>query len=573
MAINRISGNILADDLRRGANLAVQGNLIYFDVSNDRVGILTSSPQEDFDIEGNLRVGNFTVYELGNVDVGNIWINNLQDPVAASDAATKNYVDNASTNVNVTISDGANTQQVFNGSTITFLDVANQTTVTVSATDTVTIGLPDDVIISNSLSVTGNVTAGNLTSLGITDTAELISSGNITGQNITATDGIFANTVSATGNVTADYLVANTGITTSGNISGGNIYVTGMIEAVGNIAGSNLVASQDVVAVSVTASGNITADNLSVANTISSEWLSVENANIGNASIVDLSVTDMAANGNVSVSGDLSANNISANNLIDTETLVATGNISANNISANFSISAQSGEFSGNISADYIFGNFGAAGNNTQIQFNDNDVIAGSPALIFDKTSNVFTVLGNVSADFAILDSVISNSISSISADINGNIVYVGSLIGNSILGNNDLLLQTQSDQNITLDPGLGLVDIDTTTGLIIPTGNTAQRPGSASTGTIRYNTDAERIEVYDGAQWDQVVSDVTAQIITPDGVANTYVLDRDSTSAATLVAINGIVQLPAVAYTVSANSITFVEVPLSTDIIDIRFL
>lgn len=127
---------------------------------------------------------------------------------------------------------------------------------------------------------------------------------------------------------------------------------------------------------------------------------------------------------------------------------------------------------------------------------------------------------------------------------------------------------------NITLAPtGDATAIIDTVSGLVVPVGNTAQRPGTPATGTVRFNTDIQRVEVYDGTEWDTVVAGVTAQIITPDGSSLQYALDRDSTSAATMVAVNGVVQLPTVSYTVTANVITFAEAPLTTDIIDIRFL
>ena len=127
---------------------------------------------------------------------------------------------------------------------------------------------------------------------------------------------------------------------------------------------------------------------------------------------------------------------------------------------------------------------------------------------------------------------------------------------------------------NITLAPtGSATVIIDTESGLVIPVGNTLQRPSPAATGTVRFNTDTDRAEIYDGSEWDSVVAGVTGQIITPDGSSLQYALDRDSTSVATLVAVNGVVQLPTVAYTVTANVITFAEAPLVTDIIDIRFL
>jgi len=89
----------------------------------------------------------------------------------------------------------------------------------------------------------------------------------------------------------------------------------------------------------------------------------------------------------------------------------------------------------------------------------------------------------------------------------------------------------------------------------------------------VRFNTDTSRVEVYDGTGWDGIASNVTNQIITPDGSSTIYVLNRDSTDAAALIAVNGVVQLPGVAYTVSGNVLTFAEAPLTTDIIDVRFL
>ena len=35
-----------------------------------------------------------------------------------------------------------------------------------------------------------------------------------------------------------------------------------------------------------------------------------------------------------------------------------------------------------------------------------------------------------------------------------------------------------------------------------LPAGSTAQRPGSPSTGMIRYNTDVNRLEQYNGSAW-----------------------------------------------------------------------
>lgn len=38
--------------------------------------------------------------------------------------------------------------------------------------------------------------------------------------------------------------------------------------------------------------------------------------------------------------------------------------------------------------------------------------------------------------------------------------------------------------------------------GLVVPTGNTSLRPSTPSTGEIRYNTETNQYEVYNGTQW-----------------------------------------------------------------------
>jgi hypothetical protein len=69
------------------------------------------------------------------------------------------------------------------------------------------------------------------------------------------------------------------------------------------------------------------------------------------------------------------------------------------------------------------------------------------------------------------------------------------------------------------------------------------------------------------------MVGGVTNQLFNGDGSTLVFTLDRTTTSAAALVMFNGVVQIPTVAYTVTGNIITFAEAPLSTDVIDIRFL
>jgi len=154
---------------------------------------------------------------------------------------------------------------------------------------------------------------------------------------------------------------------------------------------------------------------------------------------------------------------------------------------------------------------------------------------------------------------------------------YVDTNSGAAALGNlniaNTTITSNLAVANITLAPtGNSTVIIDATSGLVLPVGNTAQRP-TGVTGTVRFNTDSDRAEIYDGTEWDSLTGNVTAQVVNGDGSTLVFVLDRSSTTAATLVIINGVVQMPTTAYSVSGNTLTFTQAPVISDAVDIRFL
>lgn len=155
-------------------------------------------------------------------------------------------------------------------------------------------------------------------------------------------------------------------------------------------------------------------------------------------------------------------------------------------------------------------------------------------------------------------------------SQISGNVTSIGNLVVNDTT-----ITTSTANANISIDPnGTGTFVIVGTNGFVMPVGNTAQRPSPASAGTLRFNSEYARIEYYDGAEWDVVAGGVTNQTInTADGVTDTFVLDRESTTAAVLVMLNGIVQIPVSAYSVTGNSLVFTQAPAISDIIDVRFL
>lgn len=158
---------------------------------------------------------------------------------------------------------------------------------------------------------------------------------------------------------------------------------------------------------------------------------------------------------------------------------------------------------------------------------------------------------------------------------------YIDQLVGNGVsnIGNltvTDTTITTiTANANINIDPnGSGTFTIVGTNGFVIPVGNVAQRPSPVSEGTLRFNSEYGRLEYYDGTEWDVVGGGITNQTInTANGITTVFTLDRESTTPATLVILNGVVQLPVVAYSVTGNTLTFTEAPVTNDIIDIRFL
>ena len=153
----------------------------------------------------------------------------------------------------------------------------------------------------------------------------------------------------------------------------------------------------------------------------------------------------------------------------------------------------------------------------------------------------------------------------------------VGGDLGNITFSNNTIS-SSSANATIVIQPtGTGVVTIDTTTGLVLPTGNTVQRPASPDSGTVRFNTSTLNLEIYDGFSWTTAgggnTFTITNQTISPDGSSAVYTLDQDSTSSSILLTINGVNQTPDIDYSVAGNSLTMATTPLNSDLIQVRFL
>lgn len=209
--------------------------------------------------------------------------------------------------------------------------------------------------------------------------------------------------------------------------------------------------------------------------------------------------------------------------------------------------------------------------------------IQDSANLTFDGTTLTTTAVAvdNLTAD--------GNTIASTS----GKLIFAGvagqEIVFNEASADVDFRIESDNDANaLTVQGSSGNVGMGTATpttdvtlhisatdSMIIPVGTTGQRPGTPATGMYRFNTTLGAQEIYDGSSWNAGAdfTVMTADAFAGDASAVAFTLSSAGTTSTTLVAINGVVQIPTTAYAVSGTTLTFTEAPAVGDAIDARVL
>jgi hypothetical protein len=265
-----------------------------------------------------------------------------------------------------------------------------------------------------------------------------------TGIVITDIDGNIAVSVDGVSNVA---VFTTTGMTAAANVNALNLNAT-------NINGTVQTANQPAITqlgtlVNLNVAGNTVSNNLAANSTISSS---------GN-----ITATGNITGGNISSSNSITAaGNVNAINVNASGNLVSSGGISA--VGDITTTGTFIGTFAGNIT-----GNFVIPGSNTQVVFNTNgnaDAVAG---MTYNKDSNVFTVLGNVSAG----NLLISTAITATGNVTGGNLITTGlaAVTGNITGGNIITAGQVSAGTTITATGNVTGGNI-TTTGVVTATGN-----------------------------------------------------------------------------------------------------
>jgi hypothetical protein len=108
-------------------------------------------------------------------------------------------------------------------------------------------------------------------------------------------------------------------------------------------------------------------------------------------------------------------------------------------------------------------------------------------------------------------------------------------------------------------------------TGVVLPTGSSANRPDNALFGMIRYNTDLGLVEFFNGTLWLTVSTGdsitYTVDDFTGDGSTTVFTMSvAEDTATQLIVFVGSIYQDPATAYTVDGGyDITFTSAPPNT--------
>ena len=502
--------------------------------------------------------------------------------------------------------------------------------------------LSGNIITVTTASITGNIYSANITTVNISITGNIKDSVNVdnsviannffatnvisAGGNIIAYDTVNSNNLSLSGNVisplnvtgtaTAQYVVATNDVSALGNVVAANFTTTG---PQGNISGANVISG-----ITLTASGNVYGQYLVTPNT-------TINSGVFTTGVVSATGNIQTANyliGNGYYITDINPANVAVS-------LISNGNSYANIATYNGNLVVAIGASANTVATFYDNGvNFGGdistvgnvsvgSGNildsaNTGIQLysaniaqlnysNTGLVTADSTGILLQTGSYVFTLsttgdisapgafsaLGNISTSNNIITTGLvtatgnvygGNAVIATDISAGGNILTSGYVSASGNIQSGTTLLVDTTTSSVSLGANVqettgATLAINATDSMLIPVGNTAQRPVTPATGMLRYNSTLSECEVWNGAAWVTVGGSTFTVIqneqFNGDGSTTTFTLASSQTTDSCIVTINGVVQIPTTAYSVSgvypSCVLTFTEAPEVGDTIDVR--
>lgn len=189
-------------------------------------------------------------------------------------------------------------------------------------------------------------------------------------------------------------------------------------------------------------------------------------------------------------------------------------------------------------------------------------------------------------ANSAVFNSGLTTGTFQIKSATSGNVALFANLSGGGATTESIII----GGANTVVQSGVTL-KVGSTTTMMVPVGPSSTRPsniygvGYDVAGMVRFNSSTNVLEFYDGSAWISaggnftVISDrqfsgnVAGGFGNVDGTNTNFTLQSTSTTSSTIVSINGIMQFPTLAYSVSGTTLQFTEPPAPGDVIDARIL
>jgi hypothetical protein len=190
MAIGRISGQLLKSNLlRAGENLAFETDLLYLDVVNSRIGIRTTTPTVDLDVNGHTRSTNVTVdnqLNIGNLHFTGNTITSDSNTINFAAAAGEATVYHSRLQIDDLQLQGNVISTTVSNSSIE-IDPNGTGTVNVIANTNIT----GNLAVTGNVSATGNIVIGGNITIGDALTDNIVINASIRSDLVPETDNLY----------------------------------------------------------------------------------------------------------------------------------------------------------------------------------------------------------------------------------------------------------------------------------------------------------------------------------------------------------------------------------------------